>query len=169
MNKNHTFVGKEKNTSKIIRYLIVAFLSVLVIGVVWVSMNQSNASPSIESASPTPTETVTVSPTPAPKASEPISTTVSRENALRSAENYVDTIPLSKKGLVKQLEFEGFSEEDSVWASENIVVDWNLQAVRTAKSYIESAPFSRKSLVKQLESEGFTNEEANHAATEVGL
>jgi hypothetical protein len=59
----------------------------------------------------------------------------------------------SRDGLIKQLEFEKFSNEDAIYALDNINTDWNKQAERKAKSYLDMSGFSRDSLIKQLEFE----------------
>lgn len=94
---------------------------------------------------------------------------VSQEQAIRKANEYLSFSAFSKSGLVGQLEFEGFSTEDAEFAVENIVVDWNEQAAKKAKSYLDISSFSRKSLIEQLEFEGFTAAEAEYGANSVGL
>lgn len=101
--------------------------------------------------------------------------TPSQRNAIRSAENYLQMSGFSKAGLIKQLSSsygDDFSQEDAVFAVENIEVDWNHQAYRAAKNYLDMKGFSRKGLIRQLTSDhgdGFTREEAEYAADKVGL
>jgi colicin import membrane protein len=104
-----------------------------------------------------------------PKKEEPKSATVSQENAVAKAESYLEFTAFSKKGLIEQLEFEGFSNADAAFAVDNISVDWNEQAVKKAKSYLDFSSFSRQGLIDQLEFEGFTTEQATHGANQVGL
>ncbi len=94
--------------------------------------------------------------------------TVGQENALKKAKSYLDTMAFSKSGLVKQLEFEGFSNEDATFAVENCGADWKEQAAKKAKSYMDLMAFSKDGLIEQLEFEGFTTEEAEHGAASVG-
>lgn len=94
--------------------------------------------------------------------------TVGQENALKKAKSYLDTMAFSKSGLIKQLEFEGFSNEDSTFAAENCGADWKEQAAKKAKSYMDLMAFSKEGLIEQLEFEGFTTEEAEHGAASVG-
>ena len=75
----------------------------------------------------------------------------------------------SKSGLIKQLEFDGFSNEEATYAAEQVNADWKEQAVKKAKEYLKLMGFSRKSLIEQLEFDGFTEEEATYAADQVGL
>lgn len=86
--------------------------------------------------------------------------TVSQKNAARSAASYLRTSAFSRSGLIKQLEFEGFSPEDSAYGADAQKADWNAQAVKSGASYLRTSAFSRSGLVKQLEFEGFSNSEA---------
>jgi colicin import membrane protein len=105
-----------------------------------------------------------------PKKEEP-KLTLAQENAIRSAESYLDYTAFSKSGLIEQLEYEGFSTEDATFALDTIDsnVDWNEQAVKAAKSYLDYTSFSRSGLIEQLVYEGYTNEQATHAVDEIGL
>lgn len=94
---------------------------------------------------------------------------MSQKNAIRKAESYLDLTGFSKSGLIKQLVFEGFSEEDSAYAVENIQVDWKEQAVKKGKEYLDMSGFSRSGLYDQLTFEGFTDEEATYALDTIGL
>jgi colicin import membrane protein len=95
--------------------------------------------------------------------------TAGQDNARRSAENYLDTAAFSRKGLIKQLEFEGYSTADATYAVDAVNADWNEQAARSAKSYLETSPFSRSGLIQQLEFEGFTHGQAVYGVNEAGL
>ena len=75
----------------------------------------------------------------------------------------------SRDGLIKQLEFEGFPNEDAVYGVDHVSVDWNEQAVKKAKSYLDTMAFSRDGLIKQLEFEGFTHEQAVYGVEKNGL
>lgn len=92
--------------------------------------------------------------------------TKSQEQALRSAESYLDYSAFSKKGLVEQLKYEGFSKADAKWATDHVDADWNEQAVRSAISYLEYSAFSESELAEQLEHEGFPAKPAKHGASE---
>ncbi|MCM3659450.1 Ltp family lipoprotein [Georgenia satyanarayanai] len=95
--------------------------------------------------------------------------TVSQQNAKRSAESYLDFSAFSHEGLVKQLEFEGFSTEDATWAVDEVKVDWNEQAAKSAESYLEFSGFSRSGLIDQLLFEGFSQEQAEYGVSTTGL
>lgn len=100
------------------------------------------------------------------KASSP---TVSQNNALATARDYLDYTAFSYDGLVDQLEFEGFSNDDAIWAVDNCGADWNEQAEKKAQDYLDYSSFSRSGLIDQLVFEGFTQEQAEHGADSVGL
>jgi hypothetical protein len=95
--------------------------------------------------------------------------TVAQQNAARSAHQYVDYSGFSRSGLIKQLEFEGYSTADATLAVDSIAVDWMAEAAESAKQYMSYSAFSRSGLIKQLEFEGFTPEQAAHGADSVGL
>jgi hypothetical protein len=94
---------------------------------------------------------------------------VSQQNAVGSAESYLDFMAFSRSGLIKQLEFEGFSTADATFAVDTVDVDWMVQAEKSAQSYLDFTSFSRSGLIDQLEFEGFTSEQARHGADSVGL
>ena len=123
---------------------------------------QNDESASEPAAEPEP------APEPEPKAEEP-KTTVSQDNALRTAKDYLSFTAFSHDGLVEQLEFEGFSNEDAVWAADNCGADWMEQAEKTAANYLDLMGFSRSELIDQLVFEGYTQEQAEHGADSVGL
>lgn len=95
--------------------------------------------------------------------------TVSQEQAIRKAKDYLAYSAFSASGLVAQLEYEGFSNEDATYAVDNITVDWNEQAAQKAKDYLDYSAFSRQGLIDQLVYEGFTQEQAVYGADSVGL
>jgi hypothetical protein len=94
---------------------------------------------------------------------------VSQRNAVRSAGSYLRVSSFSRTGLIKQLEFEGFSNADATYAVDHVTVDWTEQADKSAKSYMDISSFSRSGLINQLKFEGFTQAQAEHGATSVGL
>jgi SOS response regulatory protein OraA/RecX len=93
------------------------------------------------------------------------SATASQENALKSAESYLEFESFSESGLVGQLKSEGFSTADAQYGVSHIGVDWNEQAVKSAESYLEFESFSESGLVGQLESEGFTASQAEYGVS----
>ncbi|WP_270395706.1 Ltp family lipoprotein [Mediterraneibacter massiliensis] len=96
------------------------------------------------------------------------SATLSQKNALAKADDYLSFTSFSYTGLIDQLEYEGFSTEDSTYAADNCGADWNEQAAKKAQSYMDFSSFSRQGLIDQLLFEGFTQEQAEYGATAVG-
>lgn len=94
--------------------------------------------------------------------------TLGEKNALDKACDYLDYSAFSYKGLIEQLEYEGFSHEEAVYGASNCGADWNEQAVLKAQQYLEYSSFSRSSLIDQLEYEGFTTKQAEYGAKQVG-
>ena len=88
--------------------------------------------------------------------------TMGERMALASAKNYLKIMPFSKKGLIDQLEFEGYTTEEATYAVNNCGANWKEQAVKSAKNYLEIMPFSKQELIDQLEFEGYTTEEATY-------
>lgn len=90
------------------------------------------------------------------------------EAALQSAQNYVDTLPMSKAKLFEQLTSEygsSFPEDAANYAIENVDVDYKEEAVESANTYNQTMPMSDQELLNQLTSEygeGFTQEEAQY-------
>lgn len=92
-----------------------------------------------------------------------------QQQAVAKAESYIEMTAFSRSGLIKQLQFEEFSQADATFAVDHITVDWNAQAAEKAKSYLEMSPFSRNGLIKQLQFEGFTSAQATHGVNAAGL
>ncbi|MCL2437786.1 MAG: Ltp family lipoprotein [Coriobacteriia bacterium] len=95
--------------------------------------------------------------------------TMSQQQAVRSAENYLNFMNFSRSGLIRQLEFEDFSTEDATFAVDSLSVDWNEQAAGSAENYLDFMSFSRDGLIRQLEHEGFTTEQAIYGVSSAGL
>lgn len=90
------------------------------------------------------------------------------KNALRSAQNYLSVMPFSHAGLVKQLEFEGYTSEEAIYGADNCGADWNEQAAKAAKNYLDMMPFSRTGLIEQLEFDGYTHDQAVYGVEQNG-
>ena len=99
---------------------------------------------------------------------ESSSISVSKKNALRSAKSYLEFSEFSREGLIHQLEYEKYSNEDAVYAVDNVGANWNEQALKSAKSYLEYSAFSYSGLKKQLEYEKFTSEQATYGVNNCG-
>jgi hypothetical protein len=94
--------------------------------------------------------------------------TTGEKNAVRKAEQYLSIIAFSRTGLIKQLKYEGFTEAESVYAVDNVEVDWKEQAKKKAEQYLSIMAFSRTGLINQLKYEGFTEEEAIYGVEQNG-
>jgi predicted 3-demethylubiquinone-9 3-methyltransferase (glyoxalase superfamily) len=99
--------------------------------------------------------------------------TSGQENALRAAENYLDMMPFSKAGLIRQLSSpagDDYSKADATFAANNVDADWNAEAVEAAENYIDMMPMSKSGLIEQLSSpagDRFTPAQARYAANKV--
>lgn len=180
---------KKKHTVRTVVLAVLAVLAVVVVGSIIGSMNGANSGAPEPAAvgqgspgTPKPNDSgktgAEKSKAPAEKPKETASAeapeseeaepevTKGQEQALLKAESYLDLSAFSKKGLIKQLEYEGFSKADAEWAVDHVDVDWNEQAVKKALSYLELSAFSESELADQLEYEGFTAKQAKHGASE---
>lgn len=88
--------------------------------------------------------------------------TIGEQNALDKALSYLEFMAFSKKGLKKQLEYEGFEKSEIKYAIKHCGADWKEQAVKKAEEYLESQSFSKQGLYDQLIYEGFTEEQAEY-------
>ena len=93
---------------------------------------------------------------------------IGEKNALKSAKSYLAFTAFSYKGLVGQLEYEGYSNSEATYAADNCGANWKEQALKNAKSYLEYTAFSYKGLISQLEYEKYTHEEAVYGADNCG-
>jgi hypothetical protein len=174
--------SKFKNPVKII---VTVFLGICVIGTY--GTQNSNSSQPAESANEnikvttiaavtttdkissdkntTTTKAITTTVT---KSVDTYSPTLGEQNALSSAKNYLNTTAFSYNGLIKQLEYEKYSDKESKYAVDNCGADWNEQAAKKAKEYLNTSSFSRKELIDQLIYEGFTQKQAEYGASKVG-
>lgn len=96
------------------------------------------------------------------------SITTSQKNALSKAQSYLKSSAFSYKGLIEQLEYEGYSQNDATYAVDNCGANWNDQALKKAKQYLSTQAFSYTGLIEQLEFEGFTNEQTLYGVDNCG-
>ena len=89
------------------------------------------------------------------------------ENAIESAEAYSNVFAYSKKELIEQLKYEGFSEDIAECAAKSINANWKENCVRSAYSYLEIISYSKKELIEQLDYVGFTPEEIDYAMNQI--
>lgn len=121
-----------------------------------------------EPTTPDAVQPDSIEPDPVEEAAPEASTTLGQENALGKAHQYLDTLPLSYQGLVQQLEYDGFSNDEAIFAADNCGADWNDQAAKKASDYLNMMNFSRSGLIEQLEYDGFTADQAEYATSTVG-
>ena len=65
---------------------------------------------------------------------------------------------------MQQLEYEGYSHDDAVWAVDQTGTDWKEQAALKAADYLDYSNFSKQGLIDQLVYEGFSQEQAQYGA-----
>lgn len=101
--------------------------------------------------------------------SQTAAATENQQKALDKANEYVDTLPLSREGLIKQLEYDGYTTDVATYAADNCSANWNKEAKEMAEQYMDSTTYTYKDMVQQLETEGFTKKQAKFGAKAVGL
>ena len=97
------------------------------------------------------------------------SASIGEQNALEKAKSYLSHSAFSYSGLIEQLEYSGYTNEEATFAADNCGADWYEQSLKKAKSYISHSSFSYDGLVDQLEYSGFTHDEAVYGANHCGL
>ena len=75
---------------------------------------------------------------------------------------------ISRREALRDLQREGYSEEDARIVVEAAGIDFSKMALKSAYDYLSQFPYSERGLVSQLESCGFTEEEAAYAAKTCG-
>lgn len=87
--------------------------------------------------------------------------------ALRLLRGMVKT-GISRREALRNLQRQGYSEEDALAVVEAAEIDFSKMALKAAYDYLGQFPYSEKSLAGQLESCGFTEEESAYAAKNCG-
>lgn len=113
-------------------------------------------------------EVLTPKPAPAATADPLAGVSVGRLNAIKAAESYLKYSSFSRKRLVDQLRFEGYTSDEAVFACDYLEPDWYSEAAEAAASYMSYSSFSRQGLLDQLKFEGFTDDEAAYGVASVG-
>ncbi|MCI2062478.1 MAG: Ltp family lipoprotein [Eubacteriaceae bacterium] len=154
-------------------YVIIVFAIIVIAGIAGSGSSSDTSSPDSGSSTTTSESSSTNSSDSNSDSSESEMTTA-QENAYQSAQDYISSMPFSRRGLVDQLSSdagEGYDREDAVYAvnllEKNGEVNWKEQAYLSAKSYLESGSFSLNGLIDQLESsagEKFTHKQAVYGA-----
>lgn len=89
-------------------------------------------------------------------------------NAAKKAQQYLSISAFSYTGLIDQLKYEGFTDEEAAFGANVCGADWYEQATIKAAAYLDLAAFSKSGLIEQLEYEGFTHEQAVYGAEQNG-
>jgi hypothetical protein len=143
------------------------------------SQEQEDANEAAKNAPPVPpaeeSTGVPSTTTPAPRTTTPLPPapvtpdyTFEQEQAIGTAQDYLEVDHFSRKSLIDQLVFEGYSKADATFGVDHIDVNWNEQAVQKAQDYLDSQHFSRSGLIEQLRFEGFTKAQATYGVDHVG-
>lgn len=122
----------------------------------------------IEEPSNTPQEVQTTSDQEGDSSDRPKETR-SQANARAKAEEYLAMSAFSRKGLIDQLKFEGFSKKDAKYGADAQDANWKKQAALKAEEYLAQQSFSRQGLIEQLRFEGFTRKQAEYGVQQTGL
>lgn len=135
----------------------------------------TTAPPTTPPTTTPPTTPPTTAPPTTPAPTTP-SLTLSQQNAIESAQQYMSMgNGFSRLGLIQQLSSaagDGYSLADATYAVDSLHEDWNAQAVLSAKNYLSMEPFSCSGLVQQLSSaagDQFTVAQAQYGAKEAGI
>ena len=133
--------------------------------------NKTEENKNTQSQPQTSQTTTTTTSTSKPSSSTNTTTTSSTKgqtNALNQAKNYLSFTAFSYSGLIEQLKFEGYSDNDAKYGADNCGANWNEQAAKKAKSYLDIMSFSKDGLIEQLKFDGFTSSQAEYGAKSVG-
>lgn len=97
-----------------------------------------------------------------------------QQNAVRSANAYLNMSGFSRDGLIAQLSSsygDGYSDTDARAAVDSLSVDWDAQAVRSAQQYLSMMGFSCSGLIDQLSSDAgdkYMESQATYGAQQSG-
>ena len=128
----------------------------------WVEYITTPGSGSSSVTVPSSSTTAAIGSTTTTTTSVALAGTVSQRNAVSKGASYLRSSSFSRSGLIRQLQYEGFSLEDATYGTDAQNADWSAQAVKTGTSYLRSSSFSRTSLISQLEYEGFSASQATY-------
>ena len=87
-----------------------------------------------------------------------------KQTAAECALDYLDALYFSREGLIAQLVYEGYAEDESAAAVDSLSVDWFDQAAGAAMDYLEFGSYSELDLGQSLLNAGFLPEEAKYGA-----
>lgn len=86
------------------------------------------------------------------------------DEAVELAKEYYNNCVLSYPQLIYDIEGEGYTHEEAVYAADNCGADWFAKAKEYAEGFIELGTTTHDDLVELLEHVGFTHEEAVYGA-----
>lgn len=98
----------------------------------------------------------------------PAVVTTGMKNALKKAQSYLKHSAFSRQGLIEQLKYEGYTDEESIYGADFSGADWNAQSLKKAQSYLKHSAFSRQGLIEQLKYEGFTDAQSIYGTDNAG-
>ena len=104
-----------------------------------------------------------------PNQEEQSTETANQKNARLKAQQYLSFSAFSRKGLIDQLQFEGFNTLDAEYGTDAQNADWRNQAALKAAQYLQVSAFSKQGLIDQLLFEGFSLEDAEFGVSSTGL
>ena len=86
-----------------------------------------------------------------------------KAQAVKSAEEYVYYLPMSRSGVIQMLEYDLFTPEEAAYAVEQLKdADWDAEAEEALEKYMKQG-VSRPGLEEVLEFDGFTAEQVSKA------
>lgn len=94
--------------------------------------------------------------------------TVGQKNALNRALDYLDYNEFSRQGLIDQLLYDGYTQEEAEYGADHTNANWDEEAALKAMDYLSVMSFSRQRLIEQLIFDGFTQEQAEYGVTRNG-
>lgn len=94
--------------------------------------------------------------------------TMGKRNALQTAKDYLKFSNFSYEGLYSQLQYEGYTDDESKYGVDNCGANWNEQALGTAKDYLKFSSFSYEGLCNQLIYEKYTDSQARYGVDNCG-
>lgn len=88
------------------------------------------------------------------------------KSAVDTALNYLTCMTFSRRQLIEQLRFDGFSTEEATQGVDDCGADWKEQALLSAQNYVDTdvLSYSYDGLIAQLTADGFSDEEALYGA-----
>lgn len=178
------FLGiKVARMKKLLKWIAIIFVGLIIIGVIFgddssqtvttnAEIDQSPSEQPVTTADPEQIETPMLNVV--QDEAKPEGLSRPQKNAVRSAEQYINTSGFSRDGLIEQLSSEygnGYEINDATVAVDTLNIDWNEQAVRSAEQYLDMTGFSCDGLIEQLSSEHgnkYTVSEATYGAQQAG-